>query len=132
MAGHLAVIGLGPGPEALLTQEAVAALAAADALYGYGPYLDRVPPREGQARHPSDNRQELARGGGGGGGAAPPPRLLGWQDRVGTRALGRLADVVAVPGDPLQDITTTQRVTFVMKGGVVYVQNGAATAVAAR
>ena len=60
-AGHLAVVGLGPGPEALLTQEAVAALAAADALYGYGPYLDRVPPRQGQARHASDNRQELAR-----------------------------------------------------------------------
>ena len=36
-------------------------LAAADALYGYGPYLDRVPSRPGQARHPSDNREESAR-----------------------------------------------------------------------
>ncbi len=65
-------------------------------------------------------------------GTSTAARLLGWQDRVGTLAAGRLADVVAVPGDPLQDITVTQRVSFVMKGGVVYVQNGAATAVAAR
>lgn len=65
-------------------------------------------------------------------GTSNAARLLGWQDRVGTLAAGRLADVVAVPGDPLQDITATQRVGFVMKGGVVYVQNGAATAVATR
>ncbi len=65
-------------------------------------------------------------------GTSTAARLLGWQDRVGTLAAGRLADVVAVPGDPLQDITATQRVSFVMKGGVVYVQNGAATAVATR
>jgi imidazolonepropionase-like amidohydrolase len=47
-------------------------------------------------------------------------RLLGWQDRIGTIAAGKLADIVAVPGDPLQDITATQRVLFVMKGGTVY------------
>jgi precorrin-3B C17-methyltransferase len=36
-------------------------LSAADALYGYGPYLDRVPERDSQSRHPSDNREEGAR-----------------------------------------------------------------------
>jgi precorrin-3B C17-methyltransferase len=36
-------------------------LAAADALFGYGPYLDRAPVRDGQTRHPSDNRQEAPR-----------------------------------------------------------------------
>ncbi|MDB5378217.1 MAG: precorrin-3B C(17)-methyltransferase [Rubritepida sp.] len=61
MSGRLDVVGLGPGREGLVTPEASAVLAAADALYGYGPYLDRVPPREGQARHPSDNRVELDR-----------------------------------------------------------------------
>ena len=61
MSGRLAVIGLGPGDARWLTPEAQAALAGADALYGYGPYLDRVPVRDGQARHPSDNREEIAR-----------------------------------------------------------------------
>ena len=61
MSGRLAVVGLGPGDARWLTREAEAALAAADALYGYGPYLDRVPVRAGQARHPSDNREEGAR-----------------------------------------------------------------------
>ncbi len=59
--GGLAVVGLGPGADAMLTPEASAALAEAEALFGYGPYLDRVPPRAGQARHPSDNREERAR-----------------------------------------------------------------------
>ena len=61
MSGHLSVIGLGPGDEALLTEEASRALASAEALYGYGPYLDRVAPRPGQSRVPSDNREEGAR-----------------------------------------------------------------------
>ncbi len=61
MSGHLAVIGLGPGDARYLTPEADAALAAAQALYGYGPYLDRVPVRTGQTRHASDNREELTR-----------------------------------------------------------------------
>ena len=61
MSGHLAVIGLGPGDARYLTPEADAALAAADALYGYGPYLDRVPARPGQSRHASDNREERPR-----------------------------------------------------------------------
>jgi len=52
---------LGPGDPRYLTPEAAAALADAHALYGYGPYLDRVPARDGQSRHPSDNREEGAR-----------------------------------------------------------------------
>jgi precorrin-3B C17-methyltransferase len=61
MSGRLMVIGLGPGEARFLTHDAEAALAAAEALYGYGPYLDRVAARAGQRRHPSDNREELAR-----------------------------------------------------------------------
>ena len=61
MSGRLAVIGLGPGDARYVTPDAQAALAAADALYGYGPYLDRVPARVGQSRHASDNRKEGAR-----------------------------------------------------------------------
>ena len=61
MSGSLAVIGLGLGNSHTLTPEAAAALGTADALYGYGPYLDRVPPRAGQMRHASDNREEISR-----------------------------------------------------------------------
>jgi len=61
VSGHLAVVGLGPGDARWLTPEAQAALDAADALYGYGPYLDRVSVRPGQSRHPSDNREEMRR-----------------------------------------------------------------------
>ena len=61
MSGHLAVVGIGPGDARWLTPEAQAALDSADALYGYGPYLDRVPARPGQSRHPSDNREEMRR-----------------------------------------------------------------------
>jgi precorrin-3B C17-methyltransferase / cobalt-factor III methyltransferase len=61
VSGHLAVVGLGPGDPRYLTPEAAAALAAADTLYGYAGYLDRVPPRAGQSRHASDNREERAR-----------------------------------------------------------------------
>jgi precorrin-3B C17-methyltransferase len=61
VSGHLAVIGLGPGDARYLTAEADAALAAADALYGYAPYLARVAARAGQSRHASDNREERAR-----------------------------------------------------------------------
>lgn len=48
--------------------------------------------------------------------------LLGMEDRLGTLEEGRLADVVAVPQDPMQDIATMERVSFVMKDGVVYKQ----------
>jgi precorrin-3B C17-methyltransferase len=61
MSGRLTVIGLGPGDGRWLTPEAHAALASAAAIYGYGAYLDRVPVRPGQTRHPSDNREEQAR-----------------------------------------------------------------------
>ena len=61
MSGRLIVVGLGPGDPRYLTPEAEEALAAAEALYGYGPYLDRVPVRAGQNRHASNNREERAR-----------------------------------------------------------------------
>jgi imidazolonepropionase-like amidohydrolase len=47
-------------------------------------------------------------------------KLLGWEGRIGALKPGYLADVVAVPGDPLRDISTLRKVQFVMKGGVVY------------
>ena len=46
--------------------------------------------------------------------------ILGWSDRLGSVETGKLADLVAVSGDPLQNITEMERVRFVMKGGVVY------------
>jgi len=61
VSGRLAVIGLGPADARWLIPEADAALADAEAVYGYGFYLDRLPARPGQARHPSDNREEGAR-----------------------------------------------------------------------
>jgi len=45
--------------------------------------------------------------------------LLGWSGKVGTLEPGAWADIVAVDGDPLKDITTLQRMKFVMKGGEV-------------
>jgi len=42
------------------------------------------------------------------------------QDSLGTIEAGKLADIVAVPGDPLADVTVMEKVDFVMKGGVVY------------
>src|SRR5712692_2126042 len=47
-------------------------------------------------------------------------KLLDWEGRIGELEAGYMADVVAVPGDPLQDIGVLQNVSFVMKGGVVY------------
>jgi imidazolonepropionase-like amidohydrolase len=46
--------------------------------------------------------------------------LLGWPDRVGSVAPGFFADIIAVDGDPLKDVTELEKVKFVMKGGVVY------------
>ena len=51
--------------------------------------------------------------------------LLGREMDVGSVAQGKLADLVAVRGDPLQDITLLERVAFVMKGGSVYKRDGA-------
>jgi imidazolonepropionase-like amidohydrolase len=47
-------------------------------------------------------------------------KLLGWQGQIGAIKAGYFADVIAVPGDPLQDIGVLNKVAFVMKGGVVY------------
>lgn len=49
--------------------------------------------------------------------------LIGWQDRVGVIEPGKFADMIAVSGDPLQDITELERVQFVMKGGTVVRNN---------
>jgi len=46
--------------------------------------------------------------------------LLGWSDKMGTIEPGKWADLVAVSGDPLKDITELQRVQFVMKSGAVF------------
>jgi imidazolonepropionase-like amidohydrolase len=53
-------------------------------------------------------------------GTVVPAELLGWSDKVGTIEPGKWADLVAVSGDPLKDITELQRVKFVMKAGTVY------------
>ncbi|MGB2606798.1 MAG: amidohydrolase family protein [Candidatus Sulfotelmatobacter sp.] len=47
-------------------------------------------------------------------------KLLGWDGQIGALEPGHLADIVAVPADPLQDISVLEHVSFVMKGGVVY------------
>jgi imidazolonepropionase-like amidohydrolase len=47
-------------------------------------------------------------------------KLLGWEGRIGVLKTGCLADIVAVSGNPLQDIATLQKVSFVMKGGTIY------------
>jgi imidazolonepropionase-like amidohydrolase len=45
--------------------------------------------------------------------------LLGWSDKIGTIEAGKWADIIAVDGDPLADVTTLERMKFVMKGGEV-------------
>jgi imidazolonepropionase-like amidohydrolase len=47
-------------------------------------------------------------------------KLLGWGGQIGELKAGYFADVIAVPGNPLEDISVTKKVSFVMKGGVVY------------
>ena len=46
-------------------------------------------------------------------------KLLGWEGQIGQLKPGYLADVIAVPGNPLEDISAVERVSFVMKGGVI-------------
>ncbi|MCE7797118.1 precorrin-3B C(17)-methyltransferase [Sphingobium sufflavum] len=60
-AGWIAVAGLGPGDEGLVTPEVTAALAEATDVIGYIPYVARIAPRTGLALHASDNRVELDR-----------------------------------------------------------------------
>jgi imidazolonepropionase-like amidohydrolase len=52
--------------------------------------------------------------------------LLGIAQKVGTLEKGKLADIIAMPGDPSADITATERVSFVMKEGKI-VKNGLGT-----
>ncbi len=47
-------------------------------------------------------------------------KLLGWENQIGQLKPGYYADIVAVPGDPLKDISVLEKVSFVMKAGVVY------------
>ena len=53
--------------------------------------------------------------------------LIGASDKIGTISAGHFADLVAVNGDPLKDISLLRHAPFVMKGGVVYRQNDAPT-----
>jgi imidazolonepropionase-like amidohydrolase len=49
-------------------------------------------------------------------------KVLGWQGQIGALKPGYFADVIAVPGNPLEDISALEKVGFVMKGGVIYRQ----------
>ena len=46
-------------------------------------------------------------------------QLLGWEDQIGSIEVGKLADIIAVPGDPLVDIGVLQKPVFVMKDGQI-------------
>lgn len=61
ISGWLAIAGLGPGDEALITPEVSAALSEATDVIGYIPYVARIAPRDGLTLHASDNRVELDR-----------------------------------------------------------------------
>jgi imidazolonepropionase-like amidohydrolase len=51
-----------------------------------------------------------------------PAELMGWEDRIGSISAGKLADIVAVKGDPLADISVLAHINFVMKDGKIYKQ----------
>jgi precorrin-3B C17-methyltransferase len=59
--GRLRIVGLGPGGDAWITPEASHLIANATDLVGYAPYLERLPPKPGQARHQTGNRVEMER-----------------------------------------------------------------------
>ncbi|MEX0809919.1 MAG: precorrin-3B C(17)-methyltransferase [Dongiaceae bacterium] len=63
MTGRLFVVGIGPGNPDQVTPQALAAISDARELFGYAPYLERLPLSAGQIRHASDNREELSRAG---------------------------------------------------------------------
>jgi imidazolonepropionase-like amidohydrolase len=56
-------------------------------------------------------------------GTSNAAKLLGWDDRIGTLGAGKLADIVAVPGDPTANIRIMEKPSFVMKNGFIYKQN---------
>ena len=60
-------------------------------------------------------------------GTSMDAELLGLADKIGTLEAGKIADVVAVPGDPVQNIRQTEHVFFVMKEGVIYKNDRGAT-----
>jgi imidazolonepropionase-like amidohydrolase len=53
-------------------------------------------------------------------------RVLGWDGQIGLLKAGYFADIIAVPGSPLEDMSVVERVSFVMKGGVIEKPSGAA------
>lgn len=61
MSGWVAIVGLGPGNEAMVTPEVRAAIAEATDVVGYIPYVARIEAREGLTLHASDNRVEIDR-----------------------------------------------------------------------
>lgn len=61
MSGWLAIVGLGPGDDRMVTPEVSETLSRATDVVGYIPYVARIAPREGLTLHPSDNRVELDR-----------------------------------------------------------------------
>ncbi len=83
MSGRLSIVGLGPADARWLTLEAQAALAEAQDIVGYAPYVARVPERPGQTRLASDNRVEIERA----------------QEALARAAQGRIVAVVS-GGDP--------------------------------
>ncbi|MGH3350676.1 MAG: precorrin-3B C(17)-methyltransferase [Nocardioides sp.] len=60
-SGEVLIVGLGPGPDEWLTPEVTTALSEVDHVVGYGPYVNRVPQREGLRRHASGNTVEVDR-----------------------------------------------------------------------
>jgi precorrin-3B C17-methyltransferase len=61
MSGWIAIVGLGPGAEGLVTPDVSAAIAEATDIVGYIPYVARIAPRDGLTLHASDNRVEIDR-----------------------------------------------------------------------
>ena len=53
-------------------------------------------------------------------GTSVDAELLGVQNRIGTLEAGKVADIIAMPGDPTQNIRQTEKVFFVMKEGTIY------------
>ena len=51
-------------------------------------------------------------------------KVLGWQDQIGDLKPHYFADIIAVPGNPLEDIGAVQKVAFVMKDGTVFKRPG--------